>query len=221
VILKFNAGGWVTLVVTGALVVVVLFVKRHYKNTGALLRRLDGLVRVAQPATPSGGAAVPPAAPPPQFDPTGKTAVVLVNGFTGVGLHTLFSIVRLFSGVFKNFVFIQIGAIDADVFKGAEDIQKLKEQVAAEVQKYVDFMKANGFYAEALSSIAVDIVDEAATNLAPKVLEKFPQSVFFGGQLVFPNDSWLIRVLHNYTVFALQRKFYLRGIPFVILPIRV
>ena len=66
----------------------------------------------------------------------------------------------------------------------------------------------------------MDIVQEAV-DLAPKILEKFPQSVFFGGQLVFPNDSWLIRFLHNYTVFALQRKFYLRGIPFVILPIRV
>jgi hypothetical protein len=45
--------------------------------------------------------------------------------------------------------------------------------------------------------------------------------VFFGGQLVFPQDSFITRWLHNYAVFALQRKFYQQGFPFLILPIRV
>src|SRR5665647_3567849 len=31
-------------------------------------------------------------------------------------------------------------------------------------------------------------------------------AVFFGGQIVFPNDSIFTRWLHNYTVFASQRK---------------
>ncbi|MCC7191955.1 MAG: APC family permease [Phycisphaeraceae bacterium] len=219
VVIKFAAGAWITLAITSVLVIVVMGIRHHYRKTGALLKRLDGLVRVAEstpaPVSSDGKPVVPPA-----FDPSGKTAVVLVNGFSGVGLHTLFSIVRLFSGIFKNFVFVQVGAIDAGVFKGAAEIAALKEKVADDGRRYVDFMQQNGFYAEAVSSLGVDIVQEAV-DLAPKILEKFPQSVFFGGQLVFPNDSWLIRFLHNYTVFALQRKFYLRGIPFVILPIRV
>ena len=221
VTLKFHQGGWITLVVTGVLVAAVFGIRQHYRNTAAVLKRLDGLVRVAQtaPAAAPASAGQPPT-PTPAFDPSGKTAVVLVNGFSGVGLHTLFSIVRLFSGIFKNFVFVQIGAIDAGIFKGADEIQALKEQVAGEGKRYVDFMNQNGFYAEAVSAVGVDIV-EGAVNLAPGILERFPQSVFFGGQLVFPTDSILTRFLHNYTVFALQRKFYLRGIPFVILPIRV
>ena len=48
-----------------------------------------------------------------------------------------------------------------------------------------------------------------------------PDVVFFGGQLVFPKDTLLTRFLHNYTVFAIQQRFYHKGIPFVILPIRV
>jgi hypothetical protein len=29
--------------------------------------------------------------------------------------------------------------------------------------------------------------------------EKFPNSVFFAGQLAFAEESWLFRLLHNYT----------------------
>lgn len=215
--MKFWDGAWVTVAVTGALVGVIYAIRRHYRHTGSLLTRLDGLVRVAKTATPL--STNQPAAPP-QFDPAGRTAVLLVNGFSGVGLHTLFTVVRLFSGIFKNFVFIQIGAVDAGVFKGADEIEHLRTKVADEVRQYVEFMNQNGYYAEGHSAIGVDVVEEAV-NLAPAIQEKFPQAIFFGGQLVFPNDSWVVRLLHNYTVFALQRKFYLRGIPFMILPIRV
>jgi hypothetical protein len=65
-----------------------------------------------------------------------------------------------------------------------------------------------------------DIVEEV-TKLAPEILNKFPNAVFFGGQIVFPNESRLTRWLHNYTVFASQRKLYADDIPFVVLPIKV
>jgi hypothetical protein len=48
-----------------------------------------------------------------------------------------------------------------------------------------------------------------------------PDIVFFGGQLVFTKESLVVRWLHNYTVFAIQRSLYVYGIPFVILPIKV
>ena len=214
IVFKFKDGGWVPNVVTGGLDAVCFAIKRHYRTTAAMLHRLDGLVRVAEPTQ------APAKIEPPKFDPDSRTAVLLVNGFSGVGLHTLFSVIRLFGSTFKNFVFIQIGAIDAGVFKGAAEIDHLKAKVTDEVSRYVNFMHQNGFYAEAISAIGVDIVDEAA-RIAGEVLEKYPQSVFFGGQLVFPSDDFTVRALHNYTVFAMQRKFYHRGIPFVVLPIRV
>ena len=43
-----------------------------------------------------------------------------VSGFDGLGLHTLFSIIRLFGGIYKNFVFVEIGLIDAGNFKGED-----------------------------------------------------------------------------------------------------
>ena len=50
--------------------------------------------------------------------------------------------------------------------------------------------------------------------------DRFPNAVFFGGQLTFGEETFLNRMLHNYIVFAVQRRLYSRGVPFVILPIR-
>ena len=144
----------------------------------------------------------------------------MVNGFNGLGLHTLFSIVRLFGGVFKNFVIVQVGLIDAGNFKGASELGRLTDHVQVEVKRYVDYLSKEGYYAEGYTTVGLDVVDEVA-GLAPAILRKFPQAVFFGGQLVFPNETPVTRFLHNNTVFAVQRRFYHEGIPVVVLPIRV
>jgi hypothetical protein len=52
-------------------------------------------------------------------------------------------------------------------------------------------------------------------------VERFPQAVFFMGQLVFPEESFLSRLFHNNVVFAVQRRLYHLGIPFIIMPVRV
>jgi hypothetical protein len=205
--------------VTAVLVVFSWWVKRHYVQTKILLRRLDKLVRAAgvNPDAPGTALADLPEIKP---DPKGKTAVMLVSGFNGLGLHTLFNIQRLFTGVYKNFIFVHIGVIDAGNFKGEEEMEALKAHVHEEAQKYVDFMRRHGTYAEAFTGMGTDVIQETA-ELAPAILKKFPQSIFFGGQLVFPEDTLVTRFLHNNIVFSLQRRFYNQGIPFVILPVRV
>jgi len=62
-------------------------------------------------------------------------------------------------------------------------------------------------------------VVEEIGRLAPELLKRFPDAIFFGGQLVFPNESLSTRLLHNYTIFAVQRVLYPQGIPVIILPI--
>jgi hypothetical protein len=160
------------------------------------------------------------AGPEPQFDPKGKTAVLLVNGFNGLGLHTLLGVMRMFPGVFRNFIFVQVGIVDAGNFKGAAEIDNCRRHAEAEVQRYVNYMRQHGYYAEGITTLGTDLVAEV-NEVAPGILERFPQAVFFGGQLVFPDETFITRWLHNYAVFALQRKFYQQGFPFLILPIRV
>jgi hypothetical protein len=160
------------------------------------------------------------ARPDPTCNPKAKTAVILVSGYNGLGLHTLLGVMRVFGGVFKNFVFVQVGIIDAGNFKGSDEIDHLRSHVLDELEHYVDYMREHGHYAEAFYALGTDVVEEL-DRIAPKIVTKFPNSVFFGGQLVFPKDTFASRWLHNYTVFAVQKRFYHAGFPFVLLPIRV
>lgn len=221
VVFKFFDGGWITLVITGGLITLAVLIKGHYKETAKLLNRLDALVAAVDTSQESPFPNLPQSpAGEPKFNPKAKTAVLLVNGFNGMGLHTLFGIIRLFGDTFKNFIFVQVGIIDAGNFKGTEEVDNLHNFVRVDLDRYVTFMKKHGFYAEGISDIGVDVVEEL-TKIAPQILKRFPNAIFFGGQLIFPVDSFVLRVLHNHTVFALQKRLYFQGIPFVILPIRV
>jgi hypothetical protein len=146
--------------------------------------------------------------------------VFFVNGFNGLGLHTLLQAMRLFEGAFKNFVFVQVGVVDAGNFKGSSEMDRLQAHIQSECNHYVDYMRRKGRTAHAFTVVGRDVVDEIET-IAPKISKQFPNSVFFGGQLVFERETLVSRWLHNYTVFTLQRRFYLLGLPFVTLPIRV
>lgn len=216
VVLKFNEGGWITLLVTGGMIALVRAVRAFYDRTAVHLKRLDSLVEAAglsdlEPETDT---------PPDRPDPKGKTAVVLVNGFNGMGLHTLFAIIRVFGDGFRNFVFMSVGMIDAGNFKGAEELTHLRQHVETQLARYVAFMRRRGYYAESISRLGVDALSEI-DQMAPEVMARFPRAVFFGGQLSFGDDTLYTRWMHNYLVMAAQTKLHNRGIPFIILPIRV
>jgi amino acid transporter len=222
IVIKFHEGGWITLLLTGTLVGIALLTKRHYRNTFKLLNRLDELVTVAEASCPALAreGVTNKEDLKVKHDPKDKTAILLVNGFNGLGLHTLFSIIRLFGGTFKNFVFIQIGVVDAGNFKGTEEVSHMKAEVKKDLDRYVAYMRCHGYYASAFSAYGTDVVDEIA-GLTSEILKRFPNAVLFGGQLVFPTTTFLSGVFHNHTIFAVQRRFYSEGIPVVILPIRV
>jgi len=214
-IVKFDDGGWATLLVTGALVGVAFWVKSHYRQTQKKLHRLNELVAAAL----ADDAVVVEKTPPP-CDPQARTAVMLVNGFNGLGLHTLFAIVRMFPKVYQNFVFVQVGVLDAGNFKGASEVENLREHSQKEVNRYLAYMGKRGFYTEAHIALGTDIVDEAA-KLCDVIAKKFPQAQFFAGQLVFKDEGFGTRWLHNHTVFELQRRLYQNGRAMLILPIQV
>ena len=214
-VVKFFQGGWATLLVTGILVAAAFRVKRHYSQTQKQLQRLDELVPAAM--LDANG---PHTRPPATCDPGARTAVFLVNGFNGLGLHTLLAVVRMFPKVYSNFVFLQVGVLDAGTFKGAAEVENLRDHSRREAERYAAYMRQQGFYAESHVAVGTDVADEAA-RLCDTVAKKFPQSQFFAGQLVFKDESTVTRWLHNHTVFELQRRLYQNGRPILILPIQV
>jgi len=218
IIMKFHQGGWITLLITGMLVALAVAVKRHYYHTGKMLRRLNNLVAAANTsATEEKGKATVKSVQPQR---NARTAVMFVNGYNGLGLHTLFNIIRYFGDTFSNYIFIQVGVLDSGNFKSQERVSQVDGEVKQELTKYVDFMKQQGYYAEGISVVGVSIIEEAV-KIAPQILEKFPHAIFFGGQLSFRKNFLFSKVLHNYTVFTMQKHFYDEGIPFFILPIRI
>jgi hypothetical protein len=246
-LLKFREGGWITLLLTGALIALAAAIKGHYNFVQRVLAKMDNLVAIARaeaPGMPVTGnvveiaaddktspAAPAPAAAPghpaprsgfskPPADPKAKTAVLLVNGFNGLGLHSLLAIIRMFGGIYKNFVFLEVGAIDAGSFKGVEEVENLRKHVREGLDEYVEFVARNGLNGEGVLGLSHDVVDGSG-ELAAKIVERYPQAVFFMGQLVFPEETLFSRLLHNNTVFAVQRRLYHQGIPFIILPIRI
>ena len=226
-VIKFFEGGWITLIILLLLIGLALLIRSHYDTVGRLLKRMDNLVQAARVSSNSGsigrimhaeGQEEQPQAP--VYDPKSRTAVLFVSGFDGLGLHTLFSIIRLFGGIYKNFVFVEVGLIDAGNFKGADEIDNLKEHVDSHLHEYVEFIQRHGYYGEGISVLSHDVVAGSA-ELAPQIMTRFPQAVFFMGQLVFPEESFVSRLFYNNVVFAVQRRLYHLGIPFLILPIRV
>ncbi|MBN1534286.1 MAG: APC family permease [Spirochaetes bacterium] len=220
VMLKFGEGGWITVLVTGSLIVLVVYIRRHYDRTGMMLKRLDSLrddALAVMEATEAKGRRPRRGR---RFDAGDKTAVLLVNGFTGLGIHSLLKVFGMFGDSFRNYVFLQVGVVDASTLKSHEEVEGMLGRINEGLELYVRYVRSLGFHGEHRSSLAIDVVEEVAT-IAPEIQRRYPRSVFFGGQLVFPQESFLTRLLHNYTAFASQKRLYNIGIPFVLLPAKL
>ena len=212
VIIKFMEGGWITLVITLSFIAVCVLVRGHYGRVKDMMRRLDDiLVQVQQMA----GRHEPPAR-----DPAAPTAVIFVRNFGGLGIHSFLNIHRIFPNYFKNFVFISIGVVDWQNFKGAEEVKNLEGHIEGELKKYVRMASDFGFYAESIHSVDIDTLD-VVEERCEEIQRKYNKAVFFVGKLVFEEENLFTRVLHNQTAFSIQRILQFKGIPSIVLPIRV
>ncbi len=153
-------------------------------------------------------------------DPREMTAIQLVSSFNGVGVHTLFAIVRSFPGLYKNIVFVSVAVIDQGAFKGEEGLADLRKYTEQSLRQYVDLARRLGFPAESRMVVGTDVV-ESATQLCRDVSREFPNSTVFSGQLSFRLEKLYHRLLHNEAAFAIQRRLQWSGITNVILPVRL
>jgi len=218
-VIKFHEGGWITLLITGSLVALMYAIKMNYSYTDNLIRKMDTIVEDVESSHPIRQIPVGRVFGTP-VNPQDKTAVILVKDFTGIGLKTIFSVFRSFGPVFKNFVFLQVGLIDAGAFRGKEDMDHVRSKVEHELNRYVEMMRHQGYNAESVSAYGIDTVEEVG-NVACEIFQKYPNATFFGGQVVFPKTTFLSRLLHNYTLFSVQERLYKLGIPLFILPIEL
>jgi amino acid transporter len=208
---KFFEGGWVTLLITSAVIGLGLMIKRHYLATRALIKRVDETFRSAP---------YPSMDDPPPLDPRKPTAIFLVSRSRGAGMHTVLWVQRLFPGNFKNFIFVGVGTVDTGSYAGESTVDSLQKETHEVLQDFVNFCHRHGIAAKSYESYGIDRVEELR-KLALKAYADFPDSVFFSSKLVFVNDRWYTRWLHNQTPLAIQRFLHLQGIQMVILPMKV
>ncbi|HET9480906.1 MAG TPA: amino acid transporter, partial [Candidatus Polarisedimenticolia bacterium] len=212
--IKFTEGAWVTLVITAVFVFVCIRIRHHYRHIRTLLTRLDeDLIDVPMDK----GADEQPV---PEMDRGAPTAVILVSTYSGLGLHSFLALHALFPGYFRNILFISVGVIDSGNFKGVREIRNLEQSTSQMLDKYVSYARRLGFTADSRHALGTLMVPEMR-NLCAGVLKEFPRSVFFAGRLIFREEKFYHRWLHNQSSATLQRRLQFDGVPFVILPIRV
>ncbi|MHB8094522.1 MAG: APC family permease [Candidatus Aminicenantales bacterium] len=208
---KFLVGGWLTLLITGVVIVLCYRTRKHYSKVRGGVRELDELLTTI------------PAHGPVNTNPVDArtmTAIQLVNGYNGFGVHTFLSIIRSFPGLYKNFIFVSVGEVDVGSFKGSEAVQSLTKCTTGDLDRYVELARKLGFTAASRCDLGTDIV-QTATNLCEATAKEFPRSTVFAGQSVFRQPNMLHKLLHNETAFAIQQELRWRGITTVILPIRI
>lgn len=208
---KFMEGGWLTLVITSVLILLCYLIQRNYRSTYAEIKKLDDQLE---------GIPLPDRMNRKPVDKKKMTAIQLVAGYNGAGIHTILNISRSFPGLYKNFIFVSIAVIDQGLFKGKGGIDDLKISVEESLRKYVDTARCLGFAAEYRMGIGTDVVDEAA-KLCIDLSKEFSRSTVFTGKLIFEEEKFYHRLLHNETAYAIQRRLQLKGIGSVIMPIRL
>ena len=208
---KFTEGGWLTLVITGGLVLFCFALRRHYHTVIQKLRDLYAqLEKLPDYAKSTAG----------ELDPDEPTAAILVGGYSGLGIHTLMNIFRAFPGHYKNVVFMSVGVLDSGEFKGENSVEALRARTEQTLQKYVDLAKRLGIPAAWRYAVGTDVVEEAE-KLCLSIATEFPRITFFAGKIIFKRESWYQPILHNETALALQKRLHWAGHVLVVMPARV
>jgi len=208
---KFSEGGWVTVLITGLVVSVCLLIHNHYAETKIKLREVEKLFAQSIKA----GDCLPK-----KLDPELPTAVFMVDENRGVGIHTIMWVLRLFPGHFKNFIFLSVGEVDTQSFDSDATIRSMQYKTENTLCYYANFCENQGLQATWRMAYGTDPV-QALDDLAREINDEYPNSVGFAAKLIFANDNFMVRWLHNQTALSLQRRLHRRGQQLVILPMKV
>ena len=209
VALKFFQGGWVTVAITGSLVGLAFLVRRHYRRFQFATTMLNLLVEdtVAKPIDAEAAR-------------TGRTAVLFVNRYDGLGLHTLARVKSLLGNELRRVVFLSVVQVDSDEFRDQAHLDGLRASRQEELGRYENVAREAGIAAESRFVVGTDVVEELE-QLATLTAGDHPNALFVAGQVVFEKETMATRFLHNEIAFALQRRLIFLGLDMIIVPVQL
>ena len=233
---KFTEGGWLTVVITAALVMLCFSIRRHYKAVVSGLKQLD--VDLPSPPEVEAALARESESPDQAFehavdggdyeehhgrkdpDPKHPVAILFVGGYSGLGRHALLTMLRMFPGHFKGVVFVSVAVVDSESFKGADQLEALEKRTREHLVRYERFAHTLGLAASSAFSIGTEVALEAQ-EIGAHLMQRYPKGLVVAGQLIFQEDTLWNRVLHNETAFLIQQRLQHVGVPMIVLPVRI
>ncbi|MDF3035934.1 MAG: amino acid transporter [Paucimonas sp.] len=208
---KFTQGAWAAAVIMAAIAALCIYIRNHYRDTKEAIHEVDQ-VFANQPFGPHVGTVDP--------NPEDQTAVFIVGTSRGGGLHALLWVQRMFPGHFKNFIFVNARTVDVHVYGGEGAVENMRAEANATLKFFVDFCHSHGMASSAYLGFGTDVVDEVI-KLSETISSEYPNAIFFTSKLVFAQDNWFTRLLHNQAALAIQRRLHFKGLQMVILPMKV
>ncbi len=209
---KFESGGWITVVITGATVAAGFVIRRHYRQFDRLKQKLNKELHI--PLVKSKAKH-----PSPSLDPKKPTAVFLVSEIGGA-LHALLWVQRMFPDYFHNFVFISHGEVDIGSFGSTTALKKLQVETGSTLNYLVQYSQQHGIAAESYCSFGTDAVDHIY-SMAETVNAKYNNCIYFASRYVYPTETWFVRVLHSNMTSILQRRLQSLGVKMLVLPLKL
>ena len=210
---KFTEGGWLTLVVTGALVALCFVIRKHYRTAreqaGAAVRRAEVDARRAR----RGGRA--------RSTRGRRRRWCWSAGYGGLGIHTMLNVFRVFPGYFKNLVFVSVGVVDSGEFKGEGGHRASCSRGPRSSSGSTSTSPAGWACRPPPGSRSAPTRWTKAERLCLEVAREFPRATFFAGKVIFQREAWYQHLLHNETAAAIQKRLQWAGKPVVIIPARV
>ena len=208
---KFATGGWITMLVTSAVIGVGWLIHKHYLRVEKAIDKIEE----AQEVTLDGRSRRAKL-----LDHKKPTAALIVNDHFGSGVYTLKEVQKLFPDVFTNFILVGVAEVDSTNFSEEELWQDMRRSAKRNSRRFEAYCTEQGIPATSYLSYGTDTL-EKLTELAQSVAEDFPNTVFFSVKMVFDNEGLLTQFLFNQTAYILQRRLNGGGHTMVILPMRV
>jgi hypothetical protein len=208
---KFSKGGYITILITGFVVVICYSIRHYYNKIKQTVRKLQKnyLDKVTTNSVVNSES----------LDTEAMTAIQVVHDFNGFGINIFFSILKQFPNLYKNFVFVSVAKIDSQSFKNAEEIQHLEEARIMALEKYVKFARSNNIPAMYYFKTGTDAAEEICALCREAVIQ-FPKSTVFTGLLRLEKESFYHKFLHSELPHSIEERLQEHGITTVILPIK-
>ncbi len=213
---KFADGAWMTLLITICTINLCFFIRKHYREINDKLTKLNQAFSSYYQADP-----IPVEKLMPVADHSAKTAVFFVNKHYGVGINMLLWVQANFPDVFKNFVFVTAGEVDTVAFTKDSIFKKAyRQDLDHIIENYRHFCTSHELPSQGYFGYGVDDITELL-EMSEQIKTDFPNSIFFGAKLVFTNENFWTRLLHNNTINTLQRDLQLLGFNLIMVPLQI